>query len=120
MQYKINSLEVYKSQEPIPQVAADVEAFDADGNSLVHKTVVVSAEALEKADDAVTAMIEADLQMQDEHLKKQIEEQIAREDAWAQAQKVIDALADTPKKYQQGVMVSVGKVIDSKPVGLKG
>jgi hypothetical protein len=115
MQYKINSLEVYKSQEPIPQVAADVEAFDDDGNSLVHKTVILPAEMLDLTDDVIKTIINVEPKMQEEYLNKVIADKQAVEESWAIAQKSIDNVIVAKGKVEIGKAISV-RPIDIKPM----
>jgi hypothetical protein len=101
--YKVNSYEVYKSDQPLPQIAADVIAYDAKGNAVAHKTVIMDADMVDKAftDSDPVAAVEAafielikvsDPVFDAVALDEVVAKVEARDVAWATAQAVVDKL----------------------------
>ena len=114
--YKLQSLEVYKSRSPIPQIAADVMAFTEEGAMVAHKTVILDAGNLDKqivdkdtakqASDKVVALVLAsDPSLNSEELDKVIAEK-AKEDAELAALGIVWAEADVVLKKTQSKLES--------------
>jgi|GEM_PF-6787925 len=99
--YKVNSYEVYKSDQPLPQISADVSVF-LDGTMLAHKTVVLDADIVDKSftdkdsiatvEAAFVELVKIDPVLTAENLDQIDAETKAREAAWAAAQIVVDKL----------------------------